>query len=187
MLWLFFFFLLHVSVWLLFEGGVYFFGRPTDINDSWIRYVRAMQWQLLDAASSMCVASQSCCQPWKRGVNRNSLSASLVTVIRNYSHMCVCSASHGYYSRAAFILLRAPGCVATITGREWFSYSGLSHLPLNSLDVMFGFWWLLAFSLSFILPHNNILMDSNWTCRVGNIQGNFISLVPYSLFHIISE
>ena len=44
MLWLFFFFfLLHVSVWLLFEGGVYFFGKPADINDSWIRYIRAMQ------------------------------------------------------------------------------------------------------------------------------------------------
>jgi len=25
---------------LLFEGGVYFFGKPTDINDGWIRYVR---------------------------------------------------------------------------------------------------------------------------------------------------
>ena len=26
-------------VWLLFEGGIYFFGKPGDI-DSWIRYVR---------------------------------------------------------------------------------------------------------------------------------------------------
>ena len=25
-------------VWLLFEGGVYFFGKSGDINDSWIRY-----------------------------------------------------------------------------------------------------------------------------------------------------
>ena len=30
---------LHVSVWLLFEVGVYFFGKPANINDSWIRYV----------------------------------------------------------------------------------------------------------------------------------------------------
>ena len=25
---------------LLFEGGAYFFGKPGDVNDSWIRYVR---------------------------------------------------------------------------------------------------------------------------------------------------
>ena len=36
-------FLLHISVWLLFEGGFYFFGKPADINDSWIRYVQAIQ------------------------------------------------------------------------------------------------------------------------------------------------
>ena len=28
---------------LLFEAGVYFFGKPTEINDCWIRYVRAIQ------------------------------------------------------------------------------------------------------------------------------------------------
>ena len=28
---------------LLFEGGVYFFGKPGDINDGWIRYVRVRQ------------------------------------------------------------------------------------------------------------------------------------------------
>ena len=27
-------FLLHLSVWLLFEGSVYFFVKPADINDS---------------------------------------------------------------------------------------------------------------------------------------------------------
>ena len=27
------FFLLLTFVWLLFKGGVYFFGKPTDIND----------------------------------------------------------------------------------------------------------------------------------------------------------
>ena len=37
------FFSLHVSVWLLFKGGVYFFAKPADINDGWIRYVRTMQ------------------------------------------------------------------------------------------------------------------------------------------------
>ena len=28
-----------IQGWLLFEGGVYFFGKPADINDGWIRYV----------------------------------------------------------------------------------------------------------------------------------------------------
>ena len=46
-----FFFLLHVSVRLLFEGGVYFFqtSKPADINDGWTRYVRA---RLFEAVSS---------------------------------------------------------------------------------------------------------------------------------------
>ena len=30
-------------VWLLFEGGIYFFGKPGGINDSWIRYKR-VRW-----------------------------------------------------------------------------------------------------------------------------------------------
>ena len=30
------FFSLHVLVRLPFEGGVYFFGKPTDINDGWM-------------------------------------------------------------------------------------------------------------------------------------------------------
>ena len=37
------FYSLLVIVWLLFEGGVYFFGKPADINDGWIRYVQAIQ------------------------------------------------------------------------------------------------------------------------------------------------
>ena len=40
-------------VWLLFEGGVYLFGKPGDINNGWIRYERVRQWWLLDAVSSM--------------------------------------------------------------------------------------------------------------------------------------
>ena len=35
-------FSLHVSVRLLFKGGVYFFGKPSDINTGWIRNVRAI-------------------------------------------------------------------------------------------------------------------------------------------------
>ena len=39
--------LLHVFVWLLFEGGVYFIGKLADSNEGWIRYVQAIQRQLL--------------------------------------------------------------------------------------------------------------------------------------------
>ena len=34
------------------QGSVCFFGKPGDINDSWIRYVQVKQWRLLDAVSS---------------------------------------------------------------------------------------------------------------------------------------
>ena len=37
------FFLLHVFVWLLFEGGVYFFGNPTHTNNGRMRYVRVIR------------------------------------------------------------------------------------------------------------------------------------------------
>ena len=34
--------------------GDYFFGKPADFNDGWIRYVQAIQWRPLDADSSKC-------------------------------------------------------------------------------------------------------------------------------------
>ena len=37
------FFSLLAFVQLLFEGGIYFFGKPADIKDGWIRYVR-VRW-----------------------------------------------------------------------------------------------------------------------------------------------
>ena len=44
-------------VGLLFEGGIYFFEKPGDIQDSWIRYLRVRRWWLLDAVSSTCSLS----------------------------------------------------------------------------------------------------------------------------------
>ena len=40
---LFPFFLLLIFVWLLFEGGMYFLGKPADTNDGWTTYVKAIQ------------------------------------------------------------------------------------------------------------------------------------------------
>ena len=37
------FFLLLTFQQLLFEAGVYFFLKPTDINDGWIRFTQAIQ------------------------------------------------------------------------------------------------------------------------------------------------
>ena len=65
-----------VQGWLLFEGSVYFFGKPADINDDWIRYMGAIHWQLLDAISSICTASQSCCQLSKQVIQHYQFLAS---------------------------------------------------------------------------------------------------------------
>ena len=94
---------------LLFEGGVYFFGKSGDINNSWIRHVRAVivarhcqQYvQPLSPAVSRCNDSY----------NTNSPSASVVTIIRNHSHMCARAAftSRSYYLRVAFISFKSFG------------------------------------------------------------------------------
>ena len=64
---------------LLFKGGVYFIGKPVDINHG---YVRAIQQQLLNAGSIVHATSQFCCTHGKELYNTNSPSASLVTVVR---------------------------------------------------------------------------------------------------------
>ena len=45
-------FSLPIFVQLLFEGSIYFFGKPADTNNGWIRYVQAIQRRLLDVFSS---------------------------------------------------------------------------------------------------------------------------------------
>ena len=67
--------------------------------------------------------------------NTNSPSASfkfsLVTVVWKYSHTCVCDAytSHSYYSRAAFILLKASDCAAT--NRRWCLFKEMQYSQKN--------------------------------------------------------
>ena len=60
----------------------------------------------------------------------NSPSASVVTIVRNYSHMCVRAAytSHGYYLRAAFISFRDSAGVATIQQQRLFEEIRYVHL-----------------------------------------------------------
>ena len=76
--------------------------------------------------SAVSTASQSCCQLWNESYSLDSFSASLVTIIRSYSHKCAAYSSRGYYSwRAVFISLRAPDCTATIQG--WRLFKEIQH------------------------------------------------------------
>ena len=98
-------FLLLGFVRLLFEGGVYFFRHQRLLDkvraSDTVTTVRRCQWyaQPLSPAASH----------EKELYNTNSPSSSPLIVVRNYSHTCACAAytSCGYYSRAAFISLRA--------------------------------------------------------------------------------
>ena len=60
----------------------------------------------------------------------------MVTIVRNYSHMCVTAAytSHGYYSRAAFLSFRASVGVATI--REWHLFEEIRYVHLTPVQPM---------------------------------------------------
>ena len=76
---------------LLFEGGIYFFGKPADINDGWINHVRMIQRRLLNAVSSLRSLSVLLVSHGNESYNTNSPGASLVVVVRNYSHTCACA------------------------------------------------------------------------------------------------
>ena len=112
------------------KGGVYFFGKPGDIIDGWIRYVQVRQWRLLDTVSSTQSLSPavSC---GNDSYNTNSSSASVVTIIRNHSHMCACAAftSRGYYSGRYLFRSRALDCTATIWGRRLFEGADYLRVP----------------------------------------------------------
>ena len=58
------------------------FRKPADINDSWIKYIRAIQRRLLDAGSSTMPPLSSGVSHGKELYNTNSPSASPVTVVR---------------------------------------------------------------------------------------------------------
>ena len=96
------FFSTPVFVWLPFEGSVYFFGTPKDINYSWIRYVRVIQWRLLDTVNSK----------WSLSVLLSAMETSRTTqtapvlvrwlsseITRIRMCMCVTYTSHGNYLR----------------------------------------------------------------------------------------
>ena len=98
---------------------LYFFWKPADINDSWIRYVQAIQWQLLDAIGSTrslsvllsavetsgTVTIQTVlglsCWPSSAVIRTGLLFKGGIYFAQNFR-------LYSYYSRAAFISLESP-------------------------------------------------------------------------------
>ena len=75
---------------LLFEGGVYFFGKPVDINE---KLDKVCTSETVTVARRCQYYAEPLTPAVSRGYdsyNTNSLSASVVIVVRNYSHVCAC-------------------------------------------------------------------------------------------------
>ena len=108
-------FLLHVLVWLLFEGGIYFFGKSADVQ-RWLDKVHRYSDNYCTTITSKHSLSVLLLAVETSHISQTALALAWWPPSKINLHMCVCTAysSRGYYSRVAFILLRAPDCVATI-------------------------------------------------------------------------
>ena len=89
----------------LLEGGVYFFGKPADIDDGWIKYVRVKRWRLLDAVCS--TRSPSVLLLAVETTRTTQIAPALACMVTVDSHTCACPAytSRGCCLRAAFVWL----------------------------------------------------------------------------------
>ena len=123
------------TIWgrILFESGVYLSGKPTSINDSWIRFVRAIQ-QLLDAFSSM-----RSLPVLLSAVEMSRTSQTALELVRWLSSEITCAyaayTSRGYYSGAVFIFLRTSACAATIWRRRLFEELRLMWISLHNHNL----------------------------------------------------
>ena len=82
-------FLLLILVRVLFEDGIYFLGKPADINDGLIRYVRVRWWPWPDAVSSthsLSVLLSALGTTHTCTTLIALASTSMVTIVRNYTH-----------------------------------------------------------------------------------------------------
>ena len=121
---------------LVYEGGVNLFGQLTDINNGWVRCVRAIHAVMTDVVSSphsppvLVSATERSC---------TTLTAlALVDHHQKLLHIYACTVynSCGYYSRVAFISLRASDCVAAIRGSiQEIHYQFLRINALLTFDV----------------------------------------------------
>ena len=105
-----------IQGWLLLKGGMYFLGKPTDTNDGWIRYVRAIQWWVLDAVNSKHSLSVL-----QSAVEMSHTTRTVLVLVRQLSseivHICV--HVRGYYLRMVFISLRIPNYVVLFQGVDY--------------------------------------------------------------------
>ena len=112
-------FLLLDFVWLLFEGGVYFFRKSADINNGWTRYV--IYWGLLDTVSStrslsvpLSAMETSCTTQTNLALAQWPWSDTIRACMRVLHILAAATIEGGIYS------LRASDCLATIQGWRLF-------------------------------------------------------------------
>ena len=88
------------------RGRHLFFGKPGDINNSWISYIRVIQWRLLVTGSSTHSLSVRLSAV---GTTRTiwTVLAVVIVIVRNHSHTWVRAVftTHGYYLRAAYVYI----------------------------------------------------------------------------------
>ena len=138
------FFSLLVVVQLLFEGSIYSLGKPTDINDSRIRHVQVIQWQLLDAVSSTHSLTVLLLDV---ETSHTTQTALVLAQWLSSEIICICvHSSRRYYSRAVFISLRASDCAATIRwqwqfeGTDYLKKYGIHNMKWTlTLTYLYGF------------------------------------------------
>ena len=107
---------------LLFEGGIYFFGKPGDINDCWIGYEWVEWWWLLDAVSStrslsiLLLAAGTTRTTW-------TVLALVWWLLSEIIRTCVrvpCLLAAATIWGQCLFRSRASDCAATIQGRPLF-------------------------------------------------------------------
>ena len=115
-------------VQLLFEGGYYsrvtfyFFAKPGDIKDSWIRYIRVGRWRLLDTVSSTRSLSVLLSAMGTTRTTQTILALAwwpLLEIIPTRVHMPRLLAAVTIWGQCLF-RSRASDCAATIWGRHLF-------------------------------------------------------------------
>ena len=130
---------------LLFEGGVYFFGKPQDINDGWIRYIRVRRWWLLDAVSSMRSLLVLLSAVGTTRTTPTVLALAwwpLSEIIRTHVHVPHLLSVATIRGRRLFCS-RASYCAATIRGRclfEEIQYLG-TVVQCTSMLLLIEFIW----------------------------------------------
>ena len=123
----------NIRGWLLFEGSVYWFGKPGDTNNDWIRYERVRRWRSLDAVRSMCSLSvRLSAKRTTRTANTGLALAWWPSSEIICTRVCVCVLSCSYYSRAVFISFKS--------FRSWGYYSRAVSIQRSMVVNMMLCW-----------------------------------------------